>query len=83
MPSMELFENTSSDYKANVLPPEVSDRIVVEAGISIGWERYAGEKGVIMAINCFGASAPGGTLMKNYGFTADNIAQNAMKLLQK
>ncbi|RPJ16021.1 MAG: transketolase [Desulfobacteraceae bacterium] len=83
MPSWELFEKTSAEYKENIFPPEISNRIIVEAGISTGWERYAGDKGVIMAINCFGASAPGGTLMKNYGFTADNIVQNAMKLLQK
>jgi len=80
MPSLELFENSSAEYKEKILPPEISARIAVEAGIPKGWERYTGEKGGIIAMTGFGASAPGGTLMKNYGFTADNIVQKAMKL---
>lgn len=82
MPSMELFEKSSTEYKEKVLPQDISNRIVVEAGISMGWERYAGEHGEIIAITGFGASAPGGTLMKNFGFTSDNIVQKAMKMLK-
>ncbi|MBU2622656.1 MAG: transketolase, partial [Proteobacteria bacterium] len=82
MPSRELFENTSAEYKEKVLPSEISNRIAVEAGITMGWERYTGEKGEIIGMTGFGASAPGGTLMKNYGFTADNIVQKAMKLIK-
>ncbi|MBU0544992.1 MAG: transketolase, partial [Proteobacteria bacterium] len=66
-----------------ILPPEVSNRIAVEAGIPMGWERYTGGKGEIIGMTGFGASAPGGTLMKNFGFTADHIIQKAMKLLQR
>lgn len=83
MPSHELFENTDDHYREKVLPYDITNRITVEAGISAGWERYAGQKGEIIAINSFGASAPGGTLMKNFGFTADNIVQKALKLLQQ
>ncbi len=82
MPSWELFENSSAEYKENVLPDEISTRISVEAGIPMGWERYTGDKGEIIGMTGFGASAPGGILMKNCGFTADNIVQKAMKLLQ-
>ncbi|MBU1398644.1 MAG: transketolase [Proteobacteria bacterium] len=82
MPSHELFENTSAEYKEKIFPPEISNRISVEAGIPMGWERYTWEKGEIIGMTGFGASAPGGTLMKNYGFTADNIVQKAMKLIQ-
>ncbi len=83
MPSMELFEKTSAEYKDKALPSELSNRMAVEAGISMGWKRYTGDKGEIVGMTGFGASAPGGTLMKNYGFTADNIVQEAMKLLKK
>jgi len=82
MPSLELFENSSAEYKEKILPHEISIRIAVEAGIPTGWERYTGDKGEIIGMTGFGASAPGGTLMKNYGFTADNIVQKAMKLFQ-
>ncbi|MGB5159394.1 transketolase family protein [Desulfobacterium sp. N47] len=82
MPSTELFEKASAEYKDKVLPQDTSNRIVVEAGITMGWERYAGDKGEIIGISGYGASAPGGTLMKNYGFTSDNIVQKAAKMLK-
>ena len=82
MPSMELFNENPQEYKDKVLPPGVKNRIVVEAGISMGWERYAGEKGIIIGIDKFGSSAPGGTVMKKYGFSAENIVENAMELVK-
>ncbi len=82
MPSMELFRETPEEYQNQILPPEVRKRIIVEAGISMGWEPYAGEDGVIIGINSFGASAPGGTVMEKYGFTADNIVEKAMELVK-
>ncbi len=81
MPSKELFNETSQEYKDSVIPPEVKNRIVVEAGISMGWEGIAGDSGKIIGINTYGASAPGGTVMKEYGFTAENVVKNAMELL--
>ena len=83
MPSMELFNETPQEYRDAVLPHEIKNRITVEAGISMGWERYAGEKGVIIGIDRFGSSAPGGTVMKEYGFTAENIVEKAMELMGK
>ncbi|NLD37048.1 MAG: transketolase [Desulfatiglans sp.] len=83
MPSIELFNENPREYRDKVLPPDVKNRVVVEAGLSMGWERYAGEKGVIIGIDTFGASAPGGTVMKRFGFTAENIVEKAMGLLGK
>lgn len=81
MPSWELFENTSQEYKDKVLLPDVNVRIAVEAGISMGWERYAGSSGVVIGINEFGASAPGNIVMEKFGFTSENIVQKATELL--
>ncbi|MDL1967980.1 MAG: transketolase [Deltaproteobacteria bacterium] len=81
MPSWELFEKTSQEYKDKVLLPDVTVRIAVEAGISMGWERYAGSSGAVIGINEFGASAPGNTVMEKFGFTSENIVQKATELL--
>ncbi|MDL2121729.1 MAG: transketolase [Deltaproteobacteria bacterium] len=81
MPSWELFEKTSQEYKDKVLLPDVTIRIAVEAGISMGWERYTGSNGAIIGINRFGASAPGNIVMKKFGFTSENIVQKATELL--
>jgi transketolase len=81
MPSWELFENTSQEYKDKVLLPDVNVRISVEAGISMGWERYTGSGGAVIGINEFGASAPGNIVMEKFGFTSENIVQKAMELL--
>lgn len=83
MPSMELFNESPQEYKDSVLLPEVRNRIAVEAGLPMGWERYAGDHGIIIGIDRYGSSAPGGTVMKEYGFTAENIADKAMALLGK
>ena len=82
MPSMELFERNPQEYKDKVLLPEVRLRLIVEAGLPTGWEKYAGEKGSIIGIRGFGASAPGGILMNKFGFTPDNIVQKVMELLE-
>ena len=82
MPSWELFEKTSHEYKDKVLLPDVNLRIVVEAGIPMGWERYAGSNGAVIGINEFGASAPGNIVMEKFGFTSENIVQKATKLLK-
>ena len=81
MPSWELFENTSQEYKDKVLLPDVNIRIAVEAGISMGWERYTGSSGAVIGINEFGASAPGNIVMEKFGFTSENIVQKATELL--
>ncbi len=83
MPSWELFEKTSHTYKDKILLPDVTKRIAVEAGISMGWERYTGSSGAIIGINRFGASAPGNIVMKKFGFTSENIVQKATELLEQ
>ena len=83
MPSWELFEKTSQEYKNRVLPPDVSARLAVEAGSSMGWGRYVGDGGAVIGITRFGASAPGGTTMEKFGFTPDNVVQKALELLKK
>ena len=83
MPSWELFEKTSQEYKDKVLLPDVTARIAIEAGVSMGWERYVGSNGAIISMPGFGASAPGGTVMEKFGFTSDNIIQKASELLKK
>ncbi|MBW2589441.1 MAG: transketolase, partial [Deltaproteobacteria bacterium] len=81
MPSWELFEKTSQEYKDKVLLPDVTARIAVEAGIPMGWERYVTSAGETVGIARFGASAPGGTLLEKFGFTSENIVQKAIDLL--
>ncbi|MGM0402676.1 MAG: transketolase [Thermodesulfobacteriota bacterium] len=81
MPSWELFEEMDDDYKKSVLPPDVTARLSIEAGITMGWERYVGIAGGMIGVNRFGASAPGGTVMKKYGFTAENAVEKALAIL--
>jgi transketolase len=83
MPSIELYEKNPDEYKEMVLPSGNIPRLIVEAGHTMGWDRYLGQKGQIIGMTRFGASAPGGTLMKKFGFTADNIVQKAMELVEK
>lgn len=83
MPSWELFEENSTDFKNRILPPAIKNRIAVEAGISMGWERYVGPKGKVIGIDGFGASAPGGTVLQRYGFTSQNIVKTALAMLKK
>lgn len=80
MPSWELFEQASRDYRDSVLPPGMLLRIAIEAGVALGWERYA-QEGIFMT--GFGASAPGATVMEKFGFTAECLAEKAAALLGK
>ena len=81
MPSWELFEHAGADYRSTVLPPQVRARLAIEAGLSMGWQRYVGEHGAVVSIDRFGASAPGGTVLAKFGFTVDNVVQRALALL--
>lgn len=80
MPSWDMFEMQSEEYKKSVLP-EGLPKVAVEAGVTLGWSRYTGSEDNIIGINKFGASAPGGTVMKEYGFTAENVAAKVKSLL--
>jgi transketolase len=82
MPSWELFEENDADYKKEVLPPQVTARLAVEAGIPMGWERYVGLSGQVVGMTGFGASAPGNTVLAKFGFTAENVAARAEEMLK-
>lgn len=81
MPSWELFEEQDQAYRDQVLPPAVGARLAVEAGVSQGWHRYVGDRGAVLALDHFGASAPGEVVMREFGFTVDNVCQRALALL--
>jgi len=83
MPSWELFEAQSPEYRDSVLPPSVSARLAVEAGVSQGWHRYVGTSGDVIGVDRFGASAPGAVVMREYGFTVENVFKRAMALLER
>lgn len=80
MPSMELFEAQSEEYKKSVLG-EKTLKIAVEAGVSFGWDRYIGNNGIFIGMESFGASAPAGELFKLFGITADNIVKKVKNIL--
>ncbi len=82
MPSWELFESQPETYRESVLPTSVRARVAIEAGGKIGWERYTGLDGAIIGMDGYGASAPGGTNMKEFGFTAENVAETGRRLLK-
>ncbi len=82
-PSWELFEAQDKDYQELVLPPQVTKRLAVEAGVSFGWQRWVGDKGAVIGIDKFGASAPGDLVMDEYGFTIANVIEKALALLKK
>jgi transketolase len=81
MPSWELFEAQDAAYKESILPKAATKRLSVEAGISMGWCKYTGSEGDSLAIDRFGASAPGGVCMEKFGFTVDNVVAKAKALL--
>ncbi|MED0667436.1 transketolase [Bacillus badius] len=83
MPSWDRFEKQSAEYKRSVLPKEVKKRLAIEMGASLGWERYTGDEGDIIAIDQFGASAPGNKVMAEYGFTVENVVARAKALLHQ
>jgi transketolase len=82
MPSWELFERQPQSYRDEVLPPAVTARVAVEAGVTFGWERYVGARGVVIGLERFGASAPYQILMEKFGFTAANVVAKAKALLK-
>ncbi|MFA6584067.1 MAG: transketolase [Elusimicrobiaceae bacterium] len=83
MPCLELFDRQNEAYRQSVLPREVKKRVAVEAGSSLGWHKYAGDEGRILAIDTFGASAPWKVNFEKFGFSADNIVKNVREMLQK
>jgi transketolase len=83
MPSWELFEAQSPEYRESVLPAKVGARLSVEAGVTQGWRRYVGDRGDALGMDRFGASAPGATMLREFGFTAENVCDRALALLNE
>jgi len=83
MPCVELFEEQSESYKAEVLPSTIRKRLVVEAAECFGWHKYIGLDGDSVTMNSFGASAPGGLCMEKFGFTVKNVLEKSRNLLNK
>ncbi len=83
MPCWKLFEAQSQEYRDSVLPPSVHARLAVEAGATQGWHRYIGDRGDVIGVDRFGASAPGPIVMREYGFSVENVCQRALALLER
>lgn len=83
MPSWELFEKQNQTYRDRIIAPDCKRRLVVEAGCSFGWERYAGTKYEMVTLDTFGASGPYKELAKQFGFTVENVVEKARALLAR
>jgi transketolase len=81
MPSWELFDAMPQSYKDEILPPAITARVSMEAGVTQGWERYVGSSGIALGINHFGASAPYETIYREFGLTPEAMAKAAQSLL--
>jgi len=81
MPSWELFERQTVAYREEVLPPSVAVRVAIEAGVTLGWSRYVGERGTVIGLDRFGASAPYQILMEKFGFTGPHVSAEVKRLL--
>ena len=81
MPSWDLFDAQALSYRNTVLPPTVRARLAVELGAMQGWHRYVGDQGEVLSVERFGASAPAGVLMREYGFTIDTVLTRARGLM--
>ena len=81
LPSWEIFDRQPQAYRDSVLPPKITARLAVEAGVKLGWEHYVGLTGKILGMETFGASAPAPVLYEKFGFTSANIVAAATKML--
>jgi transketolase len=82
LPCWERFDAQDAAYRESVLPAAVRGRVSVEAGVSLGWERWAGDEGAILGLDRFGASAPAGTILTAFGFTADHVADIGRRVVR-
>ena len=83
LPSTDVFDAQDEAYRDSVLPPDVSARVAVEAGIADYWYKYVGLKGAVVGMTTFGESAPADKLFPFFGFTVENIVEKAKKVLKK
>jgi transketolase len=83
MPCWEFFDAQPREYRDEVLPPSVRARLSIEAGVTLGWQKYVGDQGGSIGVDRYGASAPGDVVMREYGFTVDHVVEFARGLLRK
>jgi len=83
MPSWDLFERQSDEYKKQILPPAVRARVAVEQAATMGWDRYVGPTGKIIGMHTFGASAPLKDLVKKFGFTPEKVVEAARETIRQ
>jgi transketolase len=83
MPSWELFDRQGEAYRESILPSAVIARVSVEAGVTMGWEHYVGDRGAMVGINRFGESGKGPAVMAHLGITPENVVKSALKVLGK
>jgi transketolase len=81
MPSWEIFDEQDEEYRLGVLPPELTARVSLEAGVTQGWQKYVGDRGISVGVDRFGVSAPGDQAMAWAGFTVENVVEKAKSLL--
>ncbi len=82
MPSWEAFDRAPADYREKILPSSIKKRLAVEAGISMGWEKYLGDQGKMVGINSFGVCAPGSVVLERLGINTDNVVSQAISMLK-
>jgi transketolase len=83
MPSWDIFEHEPQAYRDSVLPPNVTARLAIEQGSTLGWERYIGDRGRVMGMKTFGASAPLKELQRKFGFEPERVVAAATELLTR
>jgi transketolase len=83
MPCWELFEAQPSEYRDEVLPPEVKARLAIEPGVALGWKQWVGDRGDSISLDRFGASAPGNEVLERLGYNVDNVVARATALLER
>jgi transketolase len=81
MPSWELFDAQDATYRQSVLPASIPWRLAIEAGSPLGWERYVGDRGAVLGMSGYGASAPCEDLAEHFGFTVERVVERALALL--
>jgi transketolase len=82
MPSWEIFEEQETEYKNQILPPKLP-KLALEAGVTLGWNKYVGDKGDVIGLNQFGKSAPGNIVYNNLGFNIDHVVECALKIINR
>jgi len=83
MPCWEIFDMQNESYKNSVLPSSIKNRISVEAGATLGWQKYIGDNGASIGIDEFGSSAPGDIILEKKGFSVENIVNLSKKILER